>query len=93
MLPLDQLLHRIKWDAEFGKAEFALGYYDRVLDEETIVPFASVTLDAQRDDTFRLTDQEGIERHIPMHRVRTVYRNGAPIWRRPPHPPPGRPPS
>jgi uncharacterized protein (UPF0248 family) len=93
MLPLDQLLHRIKWDAEFGKAEFALGYYDRVLDEETIVPFASVTFDGQRDDTFTFTDQDGVAHHIPMHRVRTVYRNGAPIWRRPPQPPSGRPPS
>jgi uncharacterized protein (UPF0248 family) len=90
MLPLDQLLHRIKWDPEFGRGEFALGYYDRVLGEETIVPFASVMLDAQRRDTFTFTDQDGIAHHIPMHRVRAVYKDGATIWRRPPQPPAGR---
>jgi len=29
--PLEELLNRIKWDVEFGKAEFALAYYDRVV--------------------------------------------------------------
>lgn len=48
MQPLHELLHRIKWDLEFGKREFALGYYDRVVHEEKIVPFVSISLDPQR---------------------------------------------
>ena len=28
MQPIHELLHRIKWDLEFGKGEFALGYDD-----------------------------------------------------------------
>jgi hypothetical protein len=34
MQPLQDLLHRIKWDLEFGRGEFALGYYDRVVHQE-----------------------------------------------------------
>jgi uncharacterized protein (UPF0248 family) len=82
MLPLDRLLHRIRWDREFGRGRFALAYYDRVLAADTIVDFSSVTFDAQRPDTFTFTDPEGVAHHIPLHRVRTVYRNGEIIWSR-----------
>ncbi len=33
MIPIQQLLSRIQWDQEFGRGEFVLGYYDRVLEE------------------------------------------------------------
>jgi uncharacterized protein (UPF0248 family) len=83
MLPLQQLLHRVKWDRDFGRGEFALGYYDRVLKEEVVVPLASVAPDPERADTFLVTDPDGVVRHIPYHRVRAVYKNGEAIWRRP----------
>jgi uncharacterized protein (UPF0248 family) len=82
LLPLDRLLHRIRWDPEFGKGEFALGYYDRVLQTETVVPFSSLTFDAQRQGLFTFTDHDGIAHQIPLHRVRTVYKDGAVIWSR-----------
>jgi uncharacterized protein (UPF0248 family) len=31
-------------------------------------------------------DAEGLTRHIPLHRVRTVYKNGAVVWARPERP-------
>jgi uncharacterized protein (UPF0248 family) len=80
--PLQELLHRIRWDAEFGKGEFALGYYDRVVRDTHIVPFASMRLDPERPDTFSFHDEDGIVHHIPLHRVRTVYKNGVAIWQR-----------
>ena len=83
MQPLQELLHRITWDVEFGKGEFAVGYHDRVLHEQKLVPFASIRLDSQRPRTFSFQDEEGIVRHIPLHRVRTVYKDGVVIWRRP----------
>jgi uncharacterized protein (UPF0248 family) len=90
MQPLQDLLHRIRWDAEFAKGEFALGYHDRVADEERVVPFASIDVDSE-SGTFSVRDEEGFVVRIPLHRVRTVYKNGAAIWRRPapragPHP-------
>jgi uncharacterized protein (UPF0248 family) len=81
--PLEELLHRIKWDQEFGKGAFALGYYDRVAHEENIVPFESVTMDPERPGTFSLHDEYGVVARIPLHRVRTVYKDGVVIWQRP----------
>jgi uncharacterized protein (UPF0248 family) len=83
MQPLEDLLARIRWDAEFGKGAFALGYYDRIASREAVVTLASVSFDSQRPGMFAVKDEDGIIRHIPLHRVRTVYKNGAVIWRRP----------
>jgi uncharacterized protein (UPF0248 family) len=83
MQPLQDLLARIRWDAEFAKGTFALGYYDRVAGQEQIVPFASVRFDPEQSGMFSMVDEDGALRVIPLHRVRTVYKNGAVIWRRP----------
>lgn len=83
MQPLEELLDRIKWDAEFGSGEFALGYYDRVSHTEQVVPFNTVTMDPERPGTFSIADEDGLVAHIPLHRVRTVYKNGVVIWQRP----------
>ena len=83
MRPLEELLHRIKWDPTFGTGVFALGYYDRIAHSERIVPFTTVTLEPSRPGTFSLQDEEGRIVHIPLHRVRTVYKNGIAIWQRP----------
>ena len=29
MIPIQELLNRIRWDPEFAKGNFELGYYDR----------------------------------------------------------------
>jgi uncharacterized protein (UPF0248 family) len=81
MQPLHELLHRIKWDAEFGRGSFALGYHDRVLGRERVVPFASIVIDSGAF-SFSFSDEEGLVAHIPLHRVRTVYKDGVVIWQR-----------
>lgn len=82
MQPLEQLLSRIRWDPEFGKAAFALGYYDRVAGAEDIVRFESITMDPQRPGMFSVRDEFGTVAEIPLHRVRTVYKDGVAIWHR-----------
>ena len=87
MVPLQSLLDRIRWDSVFATGVFTIGYIDRVAHEEKIVPLASVTADPDRPDTLVYCDDDGIVRHIPMHRVRTVRKDGNVIWHRPePHP-------
>lgn len=86
MQPLQDLLHRIRWDAEFGKGAFALGYYDRIVRQERVAPLRSVSLDPQRPQTLALQDEDGMVRHIPLHRVCTVYKDGVVIWQRPSRP-------
>ena len=84
MRPIHELLHRIRWDPEFGKGRFALGYYDRVAGEGRVVPFASIIIDPNQPGFFAIEDIDGVLRHIPLHRVRTVYKDGSVIWKRPP---------
>jgi uncharacterized protein (UPF0248 family) len=79
--PLHELLHRIRWDAEFGRGTFALGYDDRVLGRERVVPFASARLDPG-GFSFSVDDEDGPPAHVPLHRVRTVYKDGVVIWQR-----------
>lgn len=83
MQPLEELLHRIRWDAEFAKSTFALGYIDRIAGVEQIVPFTSVTFDPQRGGMLSVEDEDSMVRHIPLHRVRTVYKDGVVILQRP----------
>ena len=83
MLPIRQLLSRIRWDPEFGKATFELGYHDRVEARTIRVPLAEVTIEPGNRRAFRLTAADGEVHTIPFHRVREVYRNGVLIWQRP----------
>jgi uncharacterized protein (UPF0248 family) len=80
--PLEDLLDRIRWDTEFAKGVFALGFLDRVAGVEQVVPFRSVSFDPHRRSMFSFEDENGVVRHIPFHRVRTVYKDGDVIWRR-----------
>jgi len=88
MPPLQDLLNRITWDPEFGKDRFAIGYEDRLMAQETVVPFAAVRFDPERPGMLSVQQEDGSVAHIPLHRVRTVYKNGEAIWRRPARPPP-----
>jgi uncharacterized protein (UPF0248 family) len=89
MQPLQELLNRITWDPEFGKDRFAIGYEDRLMSQEMVVPFAAVRLDPERPGMLSIHQEDGFVAHIPLHRVRTVYRNGEAIWQRPARPPRG----
>ena len=83
MAPIHELLNRIRWDPEFGRGNFELGYFDRVEGRVIVVPFRE--LDFPRDDpqAFRLEDTEGRIHRVPFHRVREVYKEGQRIWHRP----------
>lgn len=41
--PIHELLNRIRWDAEFARGKFELGYFDRVEKRTVVVPFAEVS--------------------------------------------------
>ena len=82
MTPIRELLNRIRWDPEFGRANFEIGYFDRVLGVVFLVAFRDVEF-IPHEQAFNLTDAEGQMHHVPFHRVREVYQNGHCIWRRP----------
>lgn len=83
MTPIHELLNRIRWDAEFAKGNFQLGYYDRAENRIITVPFQAVSFPAESPQAFQLTDAEGQAHTIPFHRVREVYKDSQRIWYRP----------
>ena len=85
MIPIHELLNRIRWDPEFAKGNFELGYYDRAENRIIMVPLKEVTLPAEGPSTFEFMDPEGRIHRVPLHRVREVYKNAQRIWHRPDH--------
>lgn len=82
MIPIHKLLHRIQWDPDFGKADFMIGYYDRLDDRIIRVPFQRIHLARGEHFSFDLIADDGVVHMVPFHRVREVWRNGALIWQR-----------
>ena len=76
MQPIHELLNRIRWDREFGRASFAIGYYDRVADKIIRVSFSEIVRVPGDTFSFQLIDREGQSHTIPLHRIREVYRDG-----------------
>jgi uncharacterized protein (UPF0248 family) len=82
MITIRELLNRIRWDREYGRGEFTVGYYDRVEGRIILVPLVQVRFDTDDHFSFKLTDAAGEPLSIPLHRVCEVYRNGELIWHR-----------
>ncbi len=81
MVPIQELLNRIRWDAHFD-GDFVLGYYDRTEGRILRVPFTQVGFAPGDHFAFNLVDDDGNLHSVPLHRVKEVYRNGALIWHR-----------
>lgn len=83
MIPIHDLLDRIRWDPEFGHARFELGYHDRVKHCVVRVPLARIAFEPGNRFSFTAIEADGSAHDVPLHRVREVFRNGALIWQRP----------
>ncbi len=83
MMPIHELLNRIRWDPEFGRGRFEIGYYDRTERAIRRLELREITFPENERHVFQWTDGAGRLRRIPFHRVRQVVRNGQIIWQRP----------
>ncbi len=79
MITIHKLLSRIRFDSAFGEAGFELEYEDRV---SGIIKIPLEKIRSLDPLSFTITDPLGRFITIPLHRVRTVYRNGDKIWSR-----------
>jgi uncharacterized protein (UPF0248 family) len=84
MIPIHELLARIRWDAAFAKSRFVIGYLDHVAGKVLHVDLREISWDADNPSFFGLADDEGVSHSIPFHRVREVWRDGVMIWQRHP---------
>lgn len=85
MIPIHELLSRIRWDAKFAASHFVIGYWDRVAGKVLHADLREIAWDLDNPTFFDLVDGEGVAHSIPFHRVREVWRDGKLIWQR--HPP------
>ena len=82
MITIRELLNRIRWDPEYGRGEFAIGYFDRLEGRIIVVPLGEVLFAPGDTFSFQLNDAAGEPLSIPLHRVCEGYRNGELIWHR-----------
>ncbi len=82
MIPLHELLARIRWDPEFGRGEFRIGYLDHSREDLVYVPLSNAREDPENNSSFEVTAEDGATHSIPYHRVKEVWKDGALIWRR-----------
>jgi len=85
MITIRALLNRIRWDREYGRGNFAVGYFDRLEERIIVVPLGEMHFDPDDHFSFQLQDAAGEPLTIPLHRVYEVYRNGELIWHRDGH--------
>jgi uncharacterized protein (UPF0248 family) len=82
MTPIQDLLHRIQWDPQFGQGRFVVGYYDRVQGRIFRVPLQQLYFGGGNHFSFEIATGDGAVRMVPLHRVREVWRDGRLIWQR-----------
>jgi uncharacterized protein (UPF0248 family) len=83
MLPIHKLLSRIRWDREFGRSAFVIGYYDRVVGRIIRAPFSEVIMEEGEGHALQVMGDDGLFHTVPLHRIREVYKDGELIWQRP----------
>ena len=82
MVPIHDLLARIRWDPAFGRGRWEIGYLDRVNASLVRVPLEAMRTEESDRFSFEVLDEEGVARSIPYHRIRMVWRNGKVVWTR-----------
>jgi len=82
MIPIRELLGRIRWDPAFKGPKFELGYWDRVERRIVHVPLERVKFAQGTRLAFDALDERGAVHTVPLHRVRAVWRDGTLIWQR-----------
>lgn len=84
MIPIHELLSRIRWDAQLAKSRFVIGYWDRVAGTVLHADLREVSRDADNPTFIDLLDETGATHSIPSHRIREVWQDGKLIWQRQP---------
>jgi len=88
VIPIHELLARIKWDQAYGRAQFVIGYWDRVSGAEVSVPLERIHIESGARFAFEAVEADGTLHTVPFHRVRSVWRDGELVWSRAARPAP-----
>lgn len=75
MIPIKDLLNKIKWDEKENPQDYEVVYIDRILQQEVKIKFKEIS---QIENNFMIID----EASIPLHRITKVYKKGKLVWER-----------
>jgi uncharacterized protein (UPF0248 family) len=83
MQPIHELLNRIRWDKDFAQGEFEIEFIDHKQNSLQRLTMRSIGFMQGDHFFFYYLDEEGEEHAVPLHRIRSVYKDGERIWHRP----------
>lgn len=75
MMPIKDLLNKIKWDEKEDPKDYEIVYMDRILQQEIKIKFKKIS---KIEENFMIID----EAMIPLHRIVKVYKRGKLVWER-----------
>ena len=82
MTPIHELLARIRWDPEYGRGQFEIGYLDHKEGRLVRVALERIETIPGERFTFEAIEDDGSMHTVPYHRVRAVWRDGELVWSR-----------
>ena len=82
MVPIHELLARVRWDPDFGRGTWEVAYLDRAMPALVRVPLDELSDTSYGGYAFDVIDEDGVTHTIPYHRVREVWRDGELVWSR-----------
>lgn len=81
MIPITDLINKIKWDKRELASDYKMGYWDNVKKEIIFIDFEQMIFEEGNKFSFSYIDEQG--RHeIPFHRIRKVVKKGRVVWER-----------
>ena len=80
MIPIKDLLNKLKWDKRYKPEEYTIYYHDRIKNEMIPVDYSSIN---RLEGSFMIIEIGGDEVSIPLHRVHKVMKGRMLVWRRP----------
>lgn len=78
MIPVKDLLNKIKWDKKENPDDYEIGYWDNKAEKLIFIKFNEIR---KIEGNFLLLDRE-IETYIPAHRIKQVKKKGTVVWKR-----------
>lgn len=79
MIPIKNLLNKIKWDKKEDPKDYEIFYYDRVLKKLICLNFSMVK---KTENNLLTVIKDDEEISIPFHRIRRVKKKGKVVWER-----------
>ncbi|HLC19882.1 MAG TPA: DUF504 domain-containing protein [Candidatus Nanoarchaeia archaeon] len=79
MMPIHELISKIKWDPNEKPADYFLSYYDRIL--KSLIEFRFDDI-ASIEDSFIQLYKEDKLLSIPFHRIKQIKKDGKIVWER-----------